>query len=134
MSRTIYKFLVKTKTVFFIATVLSLASFNSNVIAANSAYKNVSDYSAYVILKSGTLNVRKSPGGQVVSSVRKGTHVRVLAHSGKWRQVYFNNRVQGWVFGSYLLSTASLSKLSSSQLNNIIRQVGGGLTTIARKQ
>lgn len=63
---------------------------------------NVADYSAYVNVNSGRLNVRVTPGGRVATSVAKGTHVRVLAHGGDWRQIYFNGRVQGWAHKNYL--------------------------------
>jgi len=75
---------------------------------ANAAYLNVTDYSATVKVSSGGLNVRETANwGTVVGKVYNGTAVRVLAHDGIWRQLYYSGKVQGWVSGSYLSTSSS---------------------------
>jgi len=75
---------------------------------ANAAYLNVSDYDATVSVGSGGLNVRKT-WGSIVGKVYNDTPVRVLAHDGIWRQVYYSGKVQGWVSSSYLKTSSGSS-------------------------
>jgi hypothetical protein len=60
-----------------------------------------------VIDPTGTpLNVRSSPNGEIVSTLRKGTKVEVITHEehdGKrWAQIAHFGADYGYVFGNYL--------------------------------
>jgi len=79
-----------------------LTATNSHARQQTTRITNVPDYSAYVSVNSGRLNVRESPGGRVLTSVKKGTHVRVISHGGNWRRLYYSGRVQGWAHKNYL--------------------------------
>lgn len=60
-------------------------------------------YTRYVATQSANLNVRNAPNGKVISSLRKGTAVRVTGVSGLWSKI--SSPVNGWVSTNYLSST-----------------------------
>jgi len=69
----------------------------NRVTAASSGHVNVPDYTAYVYTANGFTPLYPSVSSHSYTQLRGKIRVRVLAHNGQRRQVYFNNRVQGWV-------------------------------------
>ena len=65
--------------------------------------KPVNEKTMYVDTNALNLNVRKSPGGKVFTSIPKGTKVIVVAEENGWSQI--NSPVEGWVSSSYLSAT-----------------------------
>lgn len=62
------------------------------------------NYVRYVATESSNLNVRESPGGKIVGSLKKGTKVEIKATDSGWSQLKtpYNNK---WVSSSYLSAT-----------------------------
>lgn len=64
--------------------------------------------------QSANLNVRNTPGGNIIGSLRKGTRVSVAEVSSGWSRI--TSPVSGWVSDSYLSST--MVAISNSSVNN----------------
>lgn len=60
-------------------------------------------YTRYVATQNLNLNVRSSPNGSVINSLKKGTQVTVTEISGDWSKI--SSPVEGWVSTSYLSSS-----------------------------
>ena len=65
-----------------------------------------SNYTRYVNTNSKNLNVRNTPNGAIVGSLRKGTQVTVYATSGNWSNIGTNR----WVSSNFLSNYTSTSK------------------------
>lgn len=61
-----------------------------------------STYTRYVSTNRLNLNVRNSPNGSVIGSLKKGTQVTVAETNGSWSRI--TSPVNGWVSSSYLSS------------------------------
>lgn len=61
------------------------------------------NYTRYVATQSANLNVRSTPNGRIISSLRKGTAVKVTEVNGLWSKI--SSPVNGWVSTNYLSST-----------------------------
>ena len=59
-----------------------------------------STYTRYVSTNSKNLNVRKTAGGSVIGSLKKGTQVTVAETNGGWSKII--SPLSGWVSSSYL--------------------------------
>ena len=60
-------------------------------------------YTRYVSTNSKNLNVRSSPNGTVISSLKKETAVTVAETNGSWSRI--TSPISGWVSSSYLSSS-----------------------------
>lgn len=69
----------------------------------NTSNTNTVNYTRYVATQSLNLNVRSSPNGSVISSLKKGTTVTVTEINGDWSKIL--SPTQGWVSSSYLSSS-----------------------------
>lgn len=78
----------------------------NSVNTTNSTDKDVATatYTRYVATQSSNLNVRNAPNGSVISSLKKGTAVKVVETNRNWSRI--SNPTTGWVSNSYLSSTA----------------------------
>lgn len=65
--------------------------------------------------QSANLNVRNTPGGNIIGSLRKGTRVLVAEVSSGWSRI--TSPVSGWVSDSYLSST--MVAISNNSVNNL---------------
>lgn len=90
---------------------------NGNVTVNNVQPVVTSGYTRYVNTNSKNLNVRNTPNGAIVGSLRKGTQVTVYATSGNWSNIGTNR----WVSSSYLSSY--------SQVGNTINSSNRGYRT-----
>ena len=75
---------------------------HSGNVQENAGTVTVSGYTRYVNTSSKNLNVRNSPGGSIIGSLRKGTAVTITATNGSWSRI--TSPVSGWVSSSYLAS------------------------------
>lgn len=62
------------------------------------------NYSRYVATQSSNLNVRNSAGGNVISSLQKGTAVTVVEVDRAWSRI--STPIKGWVSTAYLSATS----------------------------
>lgn len=69
----------------------------------NTGNVTTSTYTRYVNTNSLNLNVRSSPNGSVIGSLKKGTQVTVSETSSNWSRII--NPVSGWVSSDYLSPT-----------------------------
>lgn len=69
----------------------------------NNGSTTTSTYTRYVSTNSKNLNVRSSPNGTVISSLKKGTAVTVAETNGSWSRI--TSPISGWVSSSYLSSS-----------------------------
>ncbi|MDZ5471909.1 N-acetylmuramoyl-L-alanine amidase [Bacillus sp. 31A1R] len=81
-----------------------------------SKYITYKAWSGYV--SASTLNVRKSPTtkSSVVSKLKKGTKVKIVAQQGSWLQISYKN-TKGWVSSTYVTNKvvkANVTKPKSS--------------------
>jgi uncharacterized protein YgiM (DUF1202 family) len=61
------------------------------------------------------LNVRSSPiNGQVLNTILKNTEVTVLSQNGSWTQILLSDGKIGWVFGSYITPTTTVTNTNPS--------------------
>lgn len=65
--------------------------------------KPVSTKTMYVNTSNSNLNVRKTAGGKVISELKKGTEVKVVAEQNGWSHI--TSPIDGWVSTSYLSNT-----------------------------
>ena len=72
-------------------------------VQENTVNVTTSTYTRYVSTNSKNLNVRSSPNGSVISSLKKGTQVTVAETNGSWSRI--TSPVSGWVSNSYLSSS-----------------------------
>lgn len=82
-------------------------------IQENTGNVTTSTYTRYVNTNRLNLNVRSSPNGLVIGSLKKGTQVTVIETNGSWSKII--NPVSGWVSSSYLSS----SYISTSTSNTV---------------
>ena len=82
-------------------------------IQENTGNVTTSTYTRYVNTNRLNLNVRSSPNGSVIGSLKKGTQVTVIETNGSWSKII--NPVSGWVSSSYLSS----SYISTSTSNTV---------------
>lgn len=75
------------------------------------------NYTRYVATQSANLNVRNSPNGSVISSLKKATAVTVTEINGDWSKI--SSPVQGWVSSSYLSSS-----VVTVQNNTVVNTTG----------
>ncbi len=105
----------KISTVKIMKNILSIALLSLTVLAstqdaAHSSPKADGYYRCTVSDPTGTpLNVRSTPGGEIIGSVQNGTRVGIMTYapdSGQWRQIILQDDgaayVVGWVFKNYL--------------------------------
>ena len=66
--------------------------------------KMTDSYSAQVVLKdeNSSLNVRRTPGGQVIDRLGHGESVQVIRESGEWMLVRYGDGGSGYVSAQYL--------------------------------
>ena len=76
-------------------------------VQENTGNVTTSTYTRYVSTNSKNLNVRSSPNGSVISSLKKGTQVTVAESNGSWSRII--GPVSGWVSNTYLSTTNSTS-------------------------
>ena len=79
----------------------------------NTGNVTTSTYTRYVNTNSLNLNVRSSPNGSVIGSLKKGTQVTVVETNGSWSRI--TSPRSGWVSSSYLSS----GYVSSSTSNTV---------------
>ena len=79
---------------------------NGNVTVNNVQPVVTSGYTRYVNTNSKNLNVRNTPNGAIVGSLRKGTQVTVYATSGNWSNIGTNR----WVSSDFLSDYTSTNK------------------------
>lgn len=63
------------------------------------------NYVRYIATESSNLNVRESPGGKIIGSLKKGTKVKVKATYRGWSQLNTAPYKNKWVSSSYLSAT-----------------------------
>lgn len=75
-------------------------------------------YTRYVNTSSLNLNVRNTPNGRIVGSLRKNTQVKVDGTNGAWSHII--SPVNGWVSSSYLSSylTSTNTKITGYRTGN----------------
>ena len=104
MKRTIY---------FMLVFVLTAACFSFSASALDSAGK--------VQTEGGRLNVRNSPGGTVIGSLKNGSWLTVKEKSGDWYLAEYSDGKRGYVSGSYVKhypkSVDATVKLKNGSLN-----------------
>jgi Bacterial SH3 domain len=94
---------------------LSLIMIGSTQVTAFSSPKADGYYQCTVKDPTGVpLNVRKTPGGKVITSIVNGTRVGLVSRedSGKWKQIMVgsqedSNVIYGWVVKKYLVNCSS---------------------------
>lgn len=81
--------------------------------------KEVSDDTASVSVRSGTLNVRSGAGTSYsrIGSLAKGEAVIVLSESGGWSRVLFDGTRTGYVSNTYLSGNAGTQNTSYSKIS-----------------
>ncbi len=84
----------------------------------NTSNTNTVNYTRYVATQRLNLNVRSSPNGSVISSLKRGTQVTVTEINGDWSKI--SSPVQGWVSSSYLSSTAVTNSTSSTNYSTTV--------------
>ncbi len=84
----------------------------------NTSNTNTVNYTRYVATQSLNLNVRSSPNGSVISSLKKGTTVTVTEINGDWSKIL--SPTQGWVSSSYLSSTAVTTTSTSTSYSTTV--------------
>lgn len=84
---------------------------NGNV-QENTGNVTTSTYIRYVNTNSLNLNVRSTPNGSVIGSLKKGTQVTVVETNGNWSRI--TSPVSGWVNNSYLSSSYVSSNISNT--------------------
>ena len=72
-------------------------------VQENNGSTTTSTYTRYVSTNSKNLNVRSSPNGTVISSLKKETAVTVAETNGSWSRI--TSPISGWVSSSYLSSS-----------------------------
>lgn len=72
-------------------------------VQENTGNVTTSTYTRYVSTNYKNLNVRNTPSGSVIGSLRKGTQVTVVETNGSWSRI--TSPVSGWVSNSYLSSS-----------------------------
>ena len=97
--------------------ILILSAVPLNVSAATDSSK-----AGAVSITSGRLNVRKSAStkAEIISSLKKGTYVTLIAKSGEWWKVEYSSGKYGFCHTDYIKtvsSTAKIVKLTSGTLN-----------------
>ncbi len=75
---------------------------HSGNVQENQGNVTTATYTRYVNTNSKNLNVRSSPNGTVISSLKKGTAVTVAETNGSWSRI--TSPVSAWVSNSYLSS------------------------------
>lgn len=88
---------------------------SNKVETENTTDSNVvtNSYTRFVATKSSNLNVRNSPNGAIINSLRKGTEVKVEYTDGDWSKI--SSPVDGWVSTYYLSeNNSTVQKLNSS--------------------
>lgn len=73
---------------------------STNTSTSNTTKNTQSSYTRYVNTKSANLNVRKTAGGKIIGSLKKGTKVTVVGVEGNWSKI--SSPVSGYVSSSYL--------------------------------
>lgn len=76
---------------------------HSGNVQENTGNVTVSTYTRYVNTSRLNLNVRSTPNGSVISSLKKGTQVTVAESDGSWSRII--SPISGWVSNSYLSSS-----------------------------
>lgn len=76
---------------------------HSGNVQENTGNVTVSTYTRYVNTNRLNLNVRSTPNGSVISSLKKGTQVTVAESNGSWSRII--SPLSGWVSNSYLSSS-----------------------------
>ena len=69
-------------------------------VQENSQPVSTGTYTRYVNTSSKNLNVRSTPNGSIIGSLKKGTQVTVLENNGNWSHIL--NPTNGWVSSTYL--------------------------------
>ncbi len=109
-------------------------------VQENTGTVTVSGYTRYVNTSSKNLNVRSSPGGSIIGSLRKGTAVTVTATNGSWSRI--TSPVSGWVSSNYLGSYTTSSstaygtgkyKVTGVSRNSVLCVRTGPSTRYSRK-
>ena len=75
---------------------------DNNIQVNNTQPVTTSNYTRYVNTKSLNLNVRNTPNGRIVGSLRKNTQVKVDGTNGAWSHII--TPINGWVSSNYLAS------------------------------
>lgn len=78
----------------------------------NTGNVTTSTYTRYVNTNSLNLNVRSSPNGSVIGSLKKGTQVTVSETSSNWSRII--KPVSGWVSSDYLSSTYTAQNIPNT--------------------
>ena len=112
---------------------------HSGNVQENTGTVTVSGYTRYVNTSSKNLNVRSSPNGSVIGSLRKGTAVTVTATNGSWSRI--TSPVSGWVSSSYLASYTTSSstyrtgtyKVTEVSKNSVLCVRTGPSTSYSKK-
>ena len=89
--------------------------------ASNVSKPSSVSYTRYVATQSLSLNVRRTAGGAVIGSLRKGTAVNVVETTGGWSRI--NSPVSGWVSSSYL-SSASVNYVAPTNNQSYTSSTG----------
>ena len=87
---------------------------NDNKKSVENNSGNEFNITKYVATQSANLNVRNSPGGSKIGSLKKGTQVNVIETNGTWSKISYP--VSGWVSSEYL---------SDAQSNSSKRKITG---------
>ncbi len=82
-------------------------------IQENNQPVSTSTYTRYVNTSKSNLNVRSTPNGSIIGSLKKGTQVTVDGTNGNWSHI--TSPVNGWVSSNYL---SSYSQVGSSVNSN----------------
>lgn len=87
--------------------------------ASGSSSSASTSSTAYVNTASGSLNMRETAGGRIITRLARGTAVTVLSQSGTWSRIAANGAT-GYVKSSYLSITApgSQAPVTSDSPNN----------------
>ena len=78
----------------------------------NTGNVTTSTYTRYVNTNSLNLNVRSSPNGSVIGSLKKGTQVTVSETSSNWSRII--KPVSGWVSSDYLSPTYTAQNIPNT--------------------
>lgn len=97
------------------------------IFSGQTAHAITSDSAAGIVsTESGRLNVRKSVGGYVITSLPKGSYVALIEKSGEWWKVEYSEGKYGYCHSDYIEIVSEKTASVSTKSGNLNVRSGAG--------